>query len=89
VKVTLKNGGLEVMPSKSPVLAAILSLILPGLGQFYVNDIGKGIMFIILDLIGWGLNSSVVGLVVGIPLLLVIGIWSIVAAYNAAKLTVG
>jgi len=66
-------------------LAALLSFPIPGLGQFYINDIGKGIMFLILAVVAWSLNFSIVGLVVGIPLLLVAWIWSMVAAYNGAK----
>jgi len=42
-------------------------------------------MFLILAVVAWSLNFSIVGLVVGIPLLLVAWIWSMVAAYNGAK----
>lgn len=72
---------------KSPGLALLLSLILPGLGQFYAGDNGMGIMFLILILICWGLNSSVVGLVIGIPLGIIITIWAMISAYNKAKTT--
>lgn len=70
---------------KNATVAVLLSCLLPGLGQFYVGQVGKGIMFIILDLIGWGLNSTIVGLVFGIPLCLVAWIWSAVDAYKAIK----
>lgn len=70
---------------KSPGLALFLSFLLAGLGQFYAGDIGKGIMFIILDFVAWGLNATIVGLIFGIPLYFIIWIWSMIAAYNACK----
>ncbi|MBM4133396.1 MAG: hypothetical protein FJ245_06460 [Nitrospira sp.] len=34
-------------PPKNPLLAAILSVLLPGLGQFYNREIGKGVGFLL------------------------------------------
>lgn len=34
-------------PPTNPTLAAILSMLLPGLGQFYNREIGKGIGFLL------------------------------------------
>lgn len=70
---------------KSAGLAVFLSFLLAGLGQFYAGQIGKGIMFIIFDLIVGALNASIVGLIFGIPLYFVIWIWSMVDAYKSCK----
>ena len=70
---------------KSPVLALVLSALIPGVGQFYAGDIGKGIMFLILDSAAWGLTFTVIGAVIGVPALLIIWIWSMIAAYKACK----
>ncbi len=70
---------------KSGVLAAILSVIIPGLGQFYTGQVGKGIMFIILLLVAGGLVSSVVGAIIGIPMFIILPIWAAIDAYMATK----
>ncbi len=62
---------------KDPNLAAILSLIIPGLalGQFYNGDVRKGIVMLVGSLI---LSFTIVGV-------LIIWIWSIIDAYQVAK----
>lgn len=70
---------------KSGGLAAFLSFLIPGLGQFYTGQIGKGIMFLILAFVAWGFNASIIGLIIGIPMCLVIYIWSMVDAYKACQ----
>lgn len=52
----------------NPILAAILSFLIPGLGQAYAGDIKKGIMFFIILLLfvfvgTWIFNSWVVHLI--------------------------
>jgi TM2 domain-containing membrane protein YozV len=44
------NNGVD-RPNKSPVLAAFLSLLLGGLGQFYNGEIGKGLCFLVVEFI--------------------------------------
>lgn len=70
---------------KSGVLAVLLSLFIPGLGHFYLGSIGKGFTFLIIQLVGGGLTASVVGVVLGVPILIVNPIWAAVDAYMAAK----
>lgn len=70
---------------KNGCLAVFLSFLIPGLGQFYVGQIGKGIMFIILGLVAWGLNVTIVGLIIGIPMCFIVYIWSMVDAYKACQ----
>ncbi len=62
----------------NPILAAIISLILPGIGQVYAGQVMKGIiMFIIAIIIGL-LASYVSGYIAIISL-----IYAIYAAYDA------
>lgn len=70
---------------KSPVAAVILSILWPGIGHFYLGSIGKGIMFLFIDLFGWFLNFSVYGLILGIPIVLLMPIWAAIDANKAAK----
>ena len=74
---------------KNPVLAAFLSFLLPGLGQFYAGVNGKGVMFIIIDIILAVIGSTIVGLIFSIPAFIAVWIWSIIAAARACapKLT--
>ncbi len=70
---------------KNATLATILSLCIPGLGQFYVGQIGKGIMFLIIQSVAVGLTLSVVGALIGIPLWIINPVWSAIDAYKAVK----
>ena len=70
---------------KSAVLAAILSLLIPGLGHFYLGIIGKGFMFLILEIVGWILTGSIFGMFFGIPMLFILPIWACIDAYIAAQ----
>ena len=46
---------------RNPILAAILSLIVAGLGQIYNGQIGKGVIFIIIQLINGVLTAVLIG----------------------------
>jgi len=62
-------------------LAVALSFLLPGLGQIYNQQFGKGIRFIIAYIISWALSSIVVGWF----LLVIVWIWSMVDAYQSTR----
>ena len=69
----------------NPILAAVLSFIIPGLGQFLGGDTKNGIIFfvawIIVDVFEYNfLSSQTLVIIVSIIL-------SIYAAYHAYKLT--
>ena len=66
---------------KNPVLAAILSLLIVGLGQIYNGQIGKGIVLIICYVISIVLCT----ILIGIPLLVILWIYGIYDAYNTAN----
>ena len=70
----------QVIVSKSPGLAAVLSFFIPGLGQIYNGQIGKGISFIIL----YGISIMLIFTGIGIfttPIMWLIGIYD---AYQGA-----
>jgi TM2 domain-containing membrane protein YozV len=46
---------------RSLILAAILSLIVAGLGQIYNGQIGKGVIFIVVQLINGVLTAVLIG----------------------------
>ncbi|MGH3147369.1 MAG: hypothetical protein ACRDTR_16350 [Rubrobacter sp.] len=66
---------------RNPILAAVLSLIVAGLGQIYNGQIGKGVIFIILQLINGALTTVLIGWI----LLPIVGLWAIIDAYLTAK----
>ena len=66
---------------RNPILAAILSLIVAGLGQIYNGQVTKGVMFIIVQLI----NGALTALLIGWLLLPLVGAWSMIDAYLTAK----
>jgi len=65
----------------SPVLALILSFLIPGLGQFYTGQFVKGLL-LFLGAVVFGYLSIIV---IGIPFLLIIWLYSMYDAYTAAK----
>ncbi len=66
---------------KSEGLAAVLSFIIPGLGQIYNGEMGKGILFLILSFVFWGLMFVLIGFIL-YPILWLYGIYD---AYTTAK----
>ena len=66
---------------RSPILAAVLSLIVAGLGQIYNGQIAKGAIFVIIHLIGVALTTVLIGWLL-LPLVV---LWSMVDAYMTAK----
>ena len=66
---------------RNPILAAVLSVIVAGLGQIYNGQIGKGIVFIILQLI----NTALTVVLIGWILMPIVGLWATVDAYLVAK----
>jgi TM2 domain-containing membrane protein YozV len=61
---------------RNPILAAILSLIVAGLGQ-----IGKGVILILIQLI----NGALTAVLIGWLLLPIVGLWAMIDAYMTAK----
>ena len=70
-----------VMQKKSAGVAVILSFFLPGLGQIYNGQIGKGIGMIILSVIFWLLSS----ILIGIPFYIILWVYGMYNAYSTAN----
>ena len=66
---------------RSPILTAILSLIVAGLGQIYNCQIGKAVIFIVIQLI----NGALTAVLIGWLLLPIVGLWAMIDAYMTAK----
>jgi TM2 domain-containing membrane protein YozV len=71
----------EEIPMRNPILAAVLSLIITGLGQIYNGQIGKGVIFIILQLI----NGALTVVLIGWILMPIMGLWAAVLRYETAR----
>jgi TM2 domain-containing membrane protein YozV len=67
----------QVVTGKSPVVAAILSLLIVGVGQFYNGDSKKGAIMLVAAIV---LGTASVGL-----LWFACAIWSAVDAYQVAN----
>lgn len=70
-----------MQPLKSPGLAAVLSALWCGLGQIYNGQIGKGILFIIIQFI----NGLLMLLLIGFITTPLMWIWGMVDAYRVAE----
>ena len=70
---------------KEPWLAALLSIVLPGLGHYYIgaNRVAAPIMAAYALL--WGLTTALLGLARGGPLIVALLLWATVSSYRAAK----
>ena len=66
---------------RNPILAAILSLIVAGLGQIYNDQVGKGVIFMIIQLI----NDALTVVLIGWILLPIVGLLAMIDAYMTAK----
>jgi TM2 domain-containing membrane protein YozV len=49
------------MPMRSPIFAAMLSLIVAGLGQIYNGEVTKGVLLIVAQLINTALTVVLIG----------------------------
>ena len=72
-----------MVEQKSSGIAVILSFFIPGLGQIYVGKISLGVLLIILDFV-FGLLSIIV---IGIPFLILLWLYSMYDAYKTAEAT--
>lgn len=66
---------------RNPILAAVLSVILSGLGQIYNGQITKGVIFIVVQLI----NAALTTILIGWLLMPLVGLWATIDAYLVAK----
>ena len=68
----------EVDTMRNPIIAAVLSLIVAGLGQIYNGQITKGVLFIVAQLINGALTVILIGWI-PVP---IVGLWTVVRRYE-------
>ncbi len=68
-------------PPKNSGIAAVLSFFWSGAGQIYNGQIGKGLLFIVLHVV----CALLCIVLIGIPLLFALWVWSIYDAYSTAE----
>jgi TM2 domain-containing membrane protein YozV len=67
---------------KSPLIAALLSCLIPGLGQIYAGDLFRGVAV----LAGLGFSLCLMALIIGLFTFFGIWIFAVVDAYNMVKM---
>ncbi len=70
---------------KEPWLAVLVSFIIPGVGHMYAGSVGIGIVILLLYGFAWLLTITIIGAVIGVPLLIGVVIWALVGSYGAAQ----
>ncbi|WP_405295319.1 hypothetical protein [Methanobrevibacter sp.] len=63
------------------ILAAVLSFLIPGLGQAYAGDVKKGVIFFIIAVV-----LAIISFFTGFLLSIISLIFAIYAAYDAYKM---
>lgn len=66
---------------RSPGLAAVLCFFWTGLGQIYNGQIGKGVAFIVIQMI----NALLMWVIIGFITFPIFWIWGMVDAYQTAE----
>lgn len=69
----------------NPIVAAIASFLIPGIGQIYVGAIKRGIMFLIVAIIFYTISHFTTGLYQMISIVVDV-IYCLFVAYDAYKL---
>jgi TM2 domain-containing membrane protein YozV len=70
---------------KNPAVSLIVSFFIPGVGSLVNGDTGIGLIILLLWLFAIGLDFTVIGLVLGLPLGLAMFIWGLIDAYQGAR----
>ena len=63
---------------RNPIIAAVLSLIVAGLGQIYNGQITKGVLFIVAQII----NGALLYVAIGFVTMPLVGLWRAVRRYE-------
>ena len=69
------------MTKKNPGAAAVLSFFVPGLGQIYNGELGKGITIVAVTIVCWMITFLYIGFIILVPL----WVWAIYDAYTKAE----
>lgn len=77
---TIVKETIVVVPQKNPFFAAILSFVIPGLGQVYNGQVEKGIVLVLLGVIAYLLWSAGIGIIFSF----ILWVYAIYDAYKCA-----
>jgi len=69
----------------NPLIAALLSLLVAGLGQMYLGLWGRGLAFIVADLLSYG-AWEILKIKAGLVVNLIVSVAAVVDAYHRAKM---
>jgi TM2 domain-containing membrane protein YozV len=86
------SGAAFRRPRKSPITAAVLAALIPGMGHVYLGQYKKGLAYLVgtgaLEFLGLDLDLTAIGAAIGVPMelgglgLWVHGVWD---AYRIAR----
>jgi len=62
--------------------ALILNAVCPGIGTLTVGKVGQGVAQLVIGILGLLLTFTVIGAIIGIPLMLVAWIWGLVSVLS-------
>jgi TM2 domain-containing membrane protein YozV len=71
----------QMIVPKNPALGVILSFFIPGLGSIVNGSVGRGVIIMAVDFVGWILAFFIIG----IPILIGAWIWGMIDGYLSAQ----
>lgn len=80
-EITVSNNRVVKSRDKSTILAVVLSMLLPGLGQIYLGLDHKGAVF----LIAYVVSAILILLIIGFVLCFIIWIWALIDTIKSAS----
>jgi TM2 domain-containing membrane protein YozV len=69
-----------VLP-KNPAIGVLVSFFLPGVGSMVNGDVGRGVIILVVYVVGWIMSLFLIG----IPILIGAWIWGMVDGYLSAQ----
>jgi TM2 domain-containing membrane protein YozV len=78
------SSGYAIAP-KNPAVSLIVSFFLPGVGSMINGDVGIGLTILLLWILGFILDVTFFGLIVGVPLGIGMFVWGLIDAYQGAQ----
>lgn len=71
----------DVLAGQKPCwVAVVLSVFFPGVGHIYLGQTGIGITILILYVVGYLLIATIVGMIIGIPLIIATWLWGLIGS---------
>jgi TM2 domain-containing membrane protein YozV len=70
-----------IVAPKNPAIGVLLSFFIPGLGSMVNGSAGRGVLILVLYIVGWVLSFFLIG----IPILIGAWIWALVDGYTSAQ----